>query len=108
MKLCICRKDNVTPSSIEPAAAHFRMWKSSPTSLVARTSITTIPIGVDDINSINNIEILAVQFFNGAALSTVSEGSNCPCTMIILTANKTFAESTRYIHTSYVLKTLKP
>lgn len=81
------------------AAAHFRVGKSSPTSLVARASITTIPIGVDDINSLNNIETLTVQFFNGAALSTVSGGSNCPRTTIILTANKAFAESSRYVHT---------
>jgi len=69
--------------------------KSSPTSLVACAAITTVPIGVDDITSQNNIETLSVQFFNGAALSTMSTGTNAPRTSLLFTSNKAFAESSR-------------
>lgn len=75
---------------------HFRVGKSSPTSLVARAAITTIPIGVDDIASQSNLETLSVQFFNGAALSTMSAGTNSPRTSLLFTSNKAFAESSRF------------
>ena len=78
------------------AVVHYRVGKSSPTSLVSRAAITTIPIGVDDINSQNSIETLSVQFFNGAALSTVSSGNNTPRTSLLFTSNKAFAESSRF------------
>ena len=74
---------------------HFRVGKSSPTSLVAQAAITTIPIDVDDINTHNSIETLSVQFFNGVALSTVSSGNNTPQTSLLFTSNKAFAESSK-------------
>ena len=65
------------------------------TSLVNRASVTTIPIGVDDICTPGHIENLAVQFFNGADHSTISGGANHPRTGILLTSNKHFAKSSR-------------
>ena len=47
------------------ASVHFKGGKSTLSSILSRASITTIPIGGDDINSAAHVEGLTVQFFNG-------------------------------------------
>ena len=57
--------------------------------------MTTVPLGVDDIDSPNIMEHLAVQFFNGAGHFTISTGANHPRTSVLVTSNKHFAECAR-------------
>lgn len=74
---------------------HFKGGRSTISSLLCRAAVTTMPIGVDDISSEVNVENLTVQFFNGAGHTTAKRGSVYPCTSLLLTANKHFAESER-------------
>ena len=61
------------------------------------SSLSSFPIPVDDISSAAKSEEIAVTFFNAAGHTTVSNRTTSPLGTVILSSNKSFIESDRYI-----------
>ena len=74
---------------------HFLGGRSTPPSLMQLATMTTLPIGVDDIQSAAVLEDVAVKFYNGAAHSTCSSKDTRAQTSLIVTGNGDFAGSQR-------------
>ena len=65
--------------------------------LLKLSNLSSIPIPVDDISSAAKAEEIAVTFFNAAGHTTVSGGTTNPLGTVILSSNRSFTESDRYI-----------
>lgn len=76
---------------------NFKGCRSTVSSIVNQSSTSTIPIVVDDIASPHAMEEMAVQFSGGASHSTIASGSATPRSGIMVTANRTFADSDRFV-----------
>ena len=66
---------------------HFLGGRSTPPSLMQLATMTTLPIGVDDIQSAAVLEDVAVKFYNGAAHSTCSSKDTRAQTSLIVSGN---------------------
>ena len=82
---------------------NLQRGKVSAEALLKSSSLTTFPIAVDDISSLAKMEDIAVSLFNAAAHTTVASGTQSPKGTIILSSNKSFVESDRYIYSAMLL-----
>ena len=67
--------------------------------------MSSFPITVDDIASATKMEEIAVSFFNAAGHTTVAGGTIYPRGTVVLSSNKSFVESDRYIIIHYCANT---
>jgi len=64
--------------------------------LLKRSNLCSFPTTVDDISSAAKVEI-AVTYFNAAGHTTVAGGTVHPRGTVLLSSNKSFVESDRYV-----------
>ena len=77
--------------------SRLQRGKVSAEALLKVSSLSSFPIPVDDISSAAKSEEIAVTFFNAAGHTTVSNGTTSPLGTVILSSNRSFIESDRYI-----------
>ena len=75
--------------------SRLQRGKVSAEALLKLSSLSSIPIPVDDISSATKAEEIAVTFFNTSGHTTVSGGTTNPLETVILSSNKSFTESDR-------------
>lgn len=76
--------------------SRLQRGKVSAEALLKLSSLSSFPVLVDDISTAVKSEEIAVTFFNAAGHTTVANGLS-PLGIIMLSSNRNFIESDRYI-----------